>query len=80
MSGKRYTEKFKTESIRQVTECGHPVEEVASRLGMTAHSVYKWRRKYSAPVPAELRKLEAVIIALIQQAKELPQVLYQSPT
>lgn len=31
MSGKRYTEEFKVEAVKQVTERGHPVAEVASR-------------------------------------------------
>jgi transposase-like protein len=33
MSGKRYTEEFKVEAVKQITERGHPVAEVASRLG-----------------------------------------------
>lgn len=32
MSGKRYTEEFKTEAVKQVTEHGHPATEVAARL------------------------------------------------
>ncbi|MEB2320119.1 MAG: transposase, partial [Pseudomonadota bacterium] len=30
MSGKRYTEEFKAEAVRQVTERGHPASEVAA--------------------------------------------------
>jgi transposase len=41
MRGKRYTEEFKIEAVKQVTERGHPVAEVASRLGVTTHSLYK---------------------------------------
>jgi transposase-like protein len=33
MSSKRYTPDFRTEAIRQVTERGYPVSEVAGRLG-----------------------------------------------
>jgi transposase len=33
MSGKRYTEEFKVEAVKQVSERGHAVAEVASRLG-----------------------------------------------
>ena len=32
MSGKRYTDEFKIEAVRQVTEHGRPVVEVAQRL------------------------------------------------
>jgi transposase len=68
MSGKRYTEEFKVEAVKQVTERGHPVAEVANRLGITTHSLYEWLRKYSVSPPerqavqgqeAEIRKLKA---------------------
>lgn len=35
MSGKRYTDEFKIEAVKQVTERGHSVAEVANRLGDT---------------------------------------------
>jgi transposase len=34
-SGRRFTEEFKVEAVRQVTERGHPVAEVAARLGVS---------------------------------------------
>jgi len=46
MSNKRYPEEFKIEAVRQVVERGHSVAEVASRLGMTTHSLYSWKLKY----------------------------------
>jgi len=46
MSGKRYTEEFKIEAVRQVTDRGYPVAEVASRLGVTTHSLYAWVKKF----------------------------------
>ena len=42
MSHQRYTPEFKDEAVRQVTEKGHPVAEVAARLGVSSHSLYKW--------------------------------------
>lgn len=33
MSGKRYTDEFKIEAVKQVTERGHSVADVAQRLG-----------------------------------------------
>jgi transposase len=44
MSQQRYTPEFKDEAVRQVTEKGHPVQEVADRLGVSSHSLYKWVR------------------------------------
>ncbi len=42
MSSKRYTDEFKTEAVRQVTDRGYPVKEVADRLRITTHSLYAW--------------------------------------
>lgn len=64
MSGKRYTDEFKIEAVRQVTEKGYSIAEVADHLGTTTHSLYVWVKKYdpkSSQTPA----------AQIDQAKEL---------
>lgn len=42
MSGHRYSPEFKDEAVRQVIERGHSVAEVADRLGVSTHSLYKW--------------------------------------
>ena len=42
MSNQRYTPEFKDEAVRQVTERGYSVAEVAERLGVSAHSLHKW--------------------------------------
>lgn len=46
MSGKRYPEEFKIEAVRQVTDKGYSIPEVADRLGTTTHSIYAWIKKY----------------------------------
>ncbi len=46
MSGKRYTEQFKVEAVKQVTERGYPLAEVAKRLGVTSKSLYDWKARY----------------------------------
>ena len=46
MSGKRYSEEFKIEAVKQVTERKYPVLRVASRLGVTSKSVYDWINRY----------------------------------
>lgn len=33
---------FKEEAVRQITERGYSVTEVSDRLGVSAHSLYKW--------------------------------------
>ncbi len=42
MSSQRFAPEFKDEAVRQVVESGYPVGEVAQRLGVSAHSLYKW--------------------------------------
>ncbi len=49
MSGKRYTEEFKIEVVKQVTDRGYPVADVAERLGISQHSLYQWVKKFSMP-------------------------------
>ncbi len=49
MSAKRYTEEFKVEAVRQVTERGYAAAEVASRLGVGRDSLYEWIKRYRVP-------------------------------
>lgn len=42
MSSKRYSEEFKQEAVKQVTERNYSVVEVATRLGITTKSLYSW--------------------------------------
>ena len=56
MSGKRYTEEFKEEAVKQVTERGYSVVEVAERLGTTTHSLNDWIKKYGKSTPREANK------------------------
>ncbi len=51
MSSKRYPEKFKIEAVKQVTEKGHSVAEVATRLGTTTHSLYGLIKRYDPQQP-----------------------------
>ena len=53
MKGKRYTKEFKIEAIKQVTDRGYSVAEVAVRLGTTTHSLYAWLKKYKEPSPRQ---------------------------
>ena len=46
MSGKRYTEEFKVEAVKQVTDRGYSVADVAERLGVTTKSLYDWIKRY----------------------------------
>lgn len=68
MSGQRYPDEFKIEAVRQVTDRGYSVAEVARRLGITTHSLYAWKKKFGSSghsdkaldeTQRELRRLKA---------------------
>jgi transposase len=67
MSSKRYPDEFKIEAVKQVVEYGHSVADVASRLGVTTHSLYAWIKKFgpdstdyaaAAAEQAEIKRLK----------------------
>ena len=67
MSSKRYPDEFKIEAVRQVTDRGQSVAQVADRLGVTTHSLYAWLKKFGpdsqqhqakADDQAEIRRLQ----------------------
>lgn len=64
----QYTEEFRIEAAKQVTERGHSVADVATRLGVSTHSLYQWIKRYSQPEAqrqaaqdqqSEIRRLKA---------------------
>jgi transposase len=57
-SGKRYTEEFRMEAVKQVTERGYSVAEVADRLGTTTHSLYAWIKRYGEQSPQQISKAD----------------------
>ena len=44
MGTPRFTPELKEEAVGQVTERGYSVADVSERLGVSAHSLYKWVR------------------------------------
>jgi len=50
---RKFSEEFKEQAVKQVTERGYRVSEVASRLGVSVNSLYAWLKRYS--ISPELR-------------------------
>ena len=76
MSGKRYTEEFKIEAVKQVTKHGYKAGEVAQRLGITTNSLYNWIKRYGdqgsqhqtiSTQQKELRQLKAELRRVIEE-------------
>ncbi|MVA60493.1 transposase [Agrobacterium vitis] len=40
---------LKIDAVRQITERSYPVSEVSQRLGVSQHSLYEWKKKFSSP-------------------------------
>ncbi len=68
MRGTRYPEEFKIQAVKQVTEGGYKIKDVAERLGITTKSLHNWINKFGSPTHQhttidsqqdEIRKLKA---------------------
>ena len=75
MSGQRYTPEFKDEAVRQVLERGHSVSEVAKRIGVSNHSLYRWvndvKPEPSIQQAEELAEAKQEILKLRGQVRRL---------
>ena len=64
MSSSKFSDEFKRDAVAQSTERGYPVREVSERLGVSAYSLYAWKKKFSkassgeAEKDAEIRRLK----------------------
>lgn len=70
MSGKRYPDEFKIEAVKQVVERGYSVADVASRLGVTTHSLYAWIKRFG-PDNKQHNELTAAQAEIKRLRKEL---------
>lgn len=68
MKGIRYPDEFRSEAVKQITERGHSVADVAKNLGVSTKSLYKWRQEFAA---LNEPKLSSDVIALKQEVIRL---------
>lgn len=73
MKPERFTPEFKEEAVRQIVERGYSVAEVSARLGVSAHSLYKWVKAVSPDKTekqaSELLEAESEILRLRAQLR-----------
>ena len=74
MRSVNFTDEFKRDAVAQITERGYPVAEVSKRLGVSQHSLYAWRRKFSKPSvstdddqAAEIRRLKKELARVTEE-------------
>jgi len=69
---RRFTEEFKIEAVKQVTERGHPVAEVSVRLGVSAEQ----RAEHDSQAD-EIRRLKAELRRVTEERDILKNVRCQ---
>jgi transposase len=73
MSSQRFSPEFKEEAVRQIVDRGYAVSEVSARLGVSAHSLYKWVKAIkpdkSEQQAAELIEAKSEILKLRAQLR-----------
>ncbi len=73
MRGIRYTDEFKAEALKQMTERGHSAVEVAKRLGITDKSLYRWKaeseKQLKQPDSEDVASLKLEIVKLNKALK-----------
>jgi len=42
MANRKYSDEFREEAVKQITERGYSVKEVSARLGVSTKSLYMW--------------------------------------
>lgn len=79
MSNQRYSPEFKDEAVCQVIERGYSVKEVADRLGVSQHSLYKWVKDVKPEDKSEQQAHELVKAIKQQLAQEPVATKYSWP-
>ena len=74
MSKGNFSDDFKRDAVLQITERGYPVAEVSGRLGVSPHSLYAWKKKFSKPTKsggedqaAEIRRLKRELARVTEE-------------
>lgn len=67
-----FSDDFKRDAIAQITERGYAVAEVSKRLGVSPHSLYAWKKKFSQPPggddkDAEIRRLKRELTRVTEE-------------
>lgn len=47
MTRPNFTEEFKIDAIKQITERGYSVADISKRLGVRTQSLYAWMKRFS---------------------------------
>lgn len=73
MARAHFTDDFKIDAVKQITERGYSVAEVSKRLDVSTHSLYQWRKRFSKP-PAIVKEATKQSLEISRLKKELARV------
>ena len=62
-----FTEDFKTDAIKQITERGHSIADVSQRLGVSTHSLYAWIKRQAGSPSAAVKDDQSAEIRRLKQ-------------
>ena len=73
---------FNRDAVAQITERGYAVAGGSRRLGVSQHSLYTWRKKFSQPSggdvkDAEIKRLKGELVRVTKERdilKKLPRI------
>ena len=88
MSKVNFSDEFKRDAVAQITERGYPIAEVSQRLGVSQHSLYAWKKKFSRPSggddkDAEIRRLKRDLVRVTEERdilKKPPRISPEMPS
>ena len=72
MSRASFSDEFKRDAVAQITTRGYSVAEVSKRLGVSPHSLYAWKKRFSQPSggddrDAEIRQLKQELARVTEE-------------
>jgi len=75
MARRIYSEEFRIEAVKQVTNNGYSITDTAQRLGVHPDSLRSWIKRLESPEAVEKHKIEDASLAEIKKLqKELKRV------
>lgn len=73
MGQPNFSDEFKRDAVAQITERGYRVADVSQRLGVSAHSLYAWKRQFAKQASgdtgkdAEIRQLKCELARVTEE-------------
>jgi len=84
MANRKYSDEFRIEAVKQITERGYSVKEVSDRLGVSTKSLYKWlggvRGRRVAEKAGSLEAENARLKAELKRVEEERDILKKAAT